>query len=175
MRTEHILNSGAATKWVVVNTHPHKEHVALRNLAQQQFSSYCPFVRKRVRHARRAQDVLRPLFPSYLFVQMTPDLKRWHSIHSTIGVRSLVRFGERVGLLDGCFIQCLRARELDGAIVRPENPFSLGQQVRMSGGAFDGLVATIVAMGEKERLVVLMDILNRSVKIKTEARNIVAM
>ena len=58
---------------------------------------------------------------------------------------------------------------MDGAIVRPDTPYKLGQQVRVSSGAFDGLVATIIAMDEKDRLVVLMELLNRPVKVRVDA------
>ena len=123
-------------------------------------------VLKRVRHARRAQDVLRPLFPGYVFVAVDPDLHRWRPILSTFGVRTLMRSG-RPSLLSDALHQGIKAREMDGAIVRPDTPYKLGQQVRVSGGAFDGLVATIIAMDEKDRLVVLMELLNRPVKVRS--------
>jgi transcriptional antiterminator RfaH len=172
---ENKLYSSRDNKWIVVNTHPHKENLALRNLTRQQFFSYCPLIRKRIIHARRSQDVLRPLFPGYVFVQVDRDLSRWQPILSTIGVRALVRFGERLSFLDDGFVCCLRAREIGGAIVRPQHPFASGQEVRVSGGAFDGRVATIVTMDERDRLVVLMDILNRSVKVKVTAQNLAAI
>jgi transcriptional antiterminator RfaH len=42
----------------------------------------------------------------------------------------------------------------------------------MAGGAFDGLVATIVDMDERDRLTVLMDLMNRPIKVKIEERQI---
>jgi transcriptional antiterminator RfaH len=161
--------SARPSAWVVVNSQPHRELIALDNLARQQFFAYCPMVRKRVRHARRSRDVLRPLFPNYLFVHAHPDVQRWRPILSTIGVRSLVRCGDQLSFLDDVFIRSLRAREIDGAIVRPASPYRVGQQVRVMGGGFDGLVATIIEMDEKDRLVVLMDLLSRPVKIKVPA------
>jgi transcription antitermination factor NusG len=40
--------------------------------------------------------------------------------------------------------------------------------VRVSGGAFDGLVATIIEMHERDRLTVLMQLLSRVVKVRLE-------
>jgi transcriptional antiterminator RfaH len=170
----HTQYSTASGKWVVVNTHPHKEAFATENLERQSFSVYCPLVRKQIRHARRVQDVLRPLFPGYLFVQIGPAMQRWQSIYSTFGVRSLVCCGERLSYLDDGFIRSLKARELEGAIVRPESPYTIGQQVRLSGGPFDGLVATIIDMSERDRLIVLMDLLSRPVKVMVDASNVMA-
>jgi transcriptional antiterminator RfaH len=174
MQAQHSEIASQPPRWLVVNTHPHKEHVALQNLAQQNFAAYCPLVRKQIKHARRSQTVLRPLFPSYIFVRVDFGMQRWRPILSTIGVRTLVRFGEQLGSLDDRFLQGLKAREVDGAIVRPQRPYAIGQQVRMAGGAFDGLIATIVELDEKDRLIVLMDLLNRTVKVKTESNNVAA-
>jgi transcriptional antiterminator RfaH len=173
MRTEDgaIAPRGA---WVVVNTQPHRERIALDNLLRQEFRAYCPLMRKRVTHARRTQDVLRPLFPSYLFVQVEPG-QRWRAILSTIGVRTLVRCGEQPGTITDGFIDSLKAREIEGAIIRPANPYKIGQQVRVTGGAFDGLVATIIEMDERDRLVVLMAMLNQSVNVKLSSHQVVAV
>jgi hypothetical protein len=40
----------------------------------------------------------------------------------------------------------------------------------LAGGPFDGLIGTIIEMDEKERLTVLMDLLNGRVKVNVEAR-----
>jgi transcriptional antiterminator RfaH len=68
------------------------------------------------------------------------------------------------------FIAALQAREIDGAIARPQGEYQPGQKIRMAGGPFDGLVATILEMDEKERLTVLMDLLNSRIKVKIDAR-----
>jgi transcriptional antiterminator RfaH len=158
--------SASPSAWIVVNTQPHREHIALENLGRQAFHTYCPMLRKRVRHARRTQDVLRPLFPGYLFVLADPNLKRWRPILATYGVRNLVRCGDRPGLLDPEFVDCLKASEVDGAVVRPAWSYEAGQVVKMAGGAFDGLIATILERDGKDRLIVLMDLLNRPTKVK---------
>jgi transcriptional antiterminator RfaH len=169
-RPEHSVPPSA---WIVVNTQPHREQIALENLARQAFNTYCPMMRTRVRHARRTQEVLRPLFPGYLFVSVNADLQRWRPILSTYGVRTLVCCGNRPSFLDNGFVEGLQARAIDGAIVRPESPYEPGQRVKMAGGAFDGLIATILEMDEKDRLVVLMDLLNRPTKVRVGAHCVI--
>jgi transcriptional antiterminator RfaH len=162
---EHNQCGGPLQHWIVVNTQPHREHVALENLLRQEFVAYCPRIRRRIRHARQSRDVLRPIFPGYLFVQVNPDLQLWRPILSTYGVRTLVRCGDRLSFLDDAFIESLKEREIDGAIMRPASTYEPGQQVKLTGGAFDSLVATILELDEKDRLVVLMDLLNRPTKV----------
>ncbi len=94
----------APDTWIVASTHPHKERMAVENLSRQGFHAYCPRIRKRVRHARRMQQVLRPLFPSYVFIRLNPHLEQWRSIASTLGVRSLIRFGEKPATLPDQFV-----------------------------------------------------------------------
>jgi transcriptional antiterminator RfaH len=50
--------------------------------------------------------------------------------------------------------------------VRPANAYRIGQQVHVSTGSFDKIVATIIEMGENDRLVVLMNLMNRGVRVK---------
>jgi transcriptional antiterminator RfaH len=155
-----------AARWIVISTHPHQEHFALENLQRQAFKTYCPMIRKRRSHARRIETVLRPLFPGYLFVQLNLALQRWRPIVSTYGVRGIVRAGERPGSIDDDFIANLRSREIEGAIARPANPYRIGQRVQINTGPFDQLIATIIEMDEKDRLVVLLDIMKRGVKVQ---------
>lgn len=171
---DRVPVSEASQFWIVVNTHPHKEATAIANLANQGFTSYCPVVRKRIRHARRTSHVLRPLFPGYLFVELHADSGQWRPILSTIGVRSVVRNDDGPNRLDSGFIAALRSRESDGVIVAPPHPYKVGQQIRIADGAFDGTVATIIGLGEKDRLTVLMDLLNRPVRVLLDARQVTA-
>lgn len=163
---------GDAARWIAVNTHPHREQFAIENLERQDFVAYCPLIRKRIRHARRVHDAKRPLFPGYVFVEITNGLDRWRPITSTYGVRSIVMCGERLSFIDAGFVASLKVREVDGLIVRPTKRFCIGQSVRMAGGPFDGLVAEIIEMDEKERLVVLLDLLNRPVRVRLEASSV---
>jgi transcriptional antiterminator RfaH len=171
---DRVPVSEASQFWIVVNTHPHKEATAVANLANQCFTSYCPVVRKRIRHARKTSQVLRPLFPGYLFVGLDSENAQWRPILSTFGVRSIIRSDDGPSRLHSGFIAALRSRESDGVIVAPPHPYKVGQQIRISEGAFDGTVATIISLGEKDRLTVLMELLNRPVRVLLDVRQVTA-
>jgi transcriptional antiterminator RfaH len=130
---------------------------------------------KRRSHARRIEQVRRPLFPGYLFIHVDPLREQWRPILSTIGLRTLIRFGDRFGTITDDFIVNLRQREQDGVIALPETPFKVGQQVELGAGPFDGVVATILSVDEKQRLVILMDILQRPVRAKVRADQVRAV
>ena len=154
------------TQWAAINTHPHRENIAVENLLRQNFQVYYPRELKRIQHARRSQDVLRPLFPGYVFALVTSELMMWRPILSTYGVRALVRIGDRPAFLDGSFIEGLRAREVGGVIAKPLEPFQIGQQVRLTGGPFDGLIGRIIEMNQKDRLVLLTSLLQQDIRLK---------
>jgi len=152
--------------WIAVNTHPNREQSAECNLRHQGYAVYMPVVKKQIRHARRVSEVLRPLFPGYLFVRLDDTQARWRPILSTIGVRSVVCTRDVPCILPAPFIDDLRAREKDGVIARSASAPQIGETVRVGRGAFDGLAGKIVDLSENDRLVVLMDFLNRPVRVK---------
>src|SRR5262245_7809800 len=160
--------------WVAASTHPHKEATAISNLQRQGFEAYCPMVRRRWRHARKVQDVLRPLFPGYVFVAVDPMQHRWRPILSTVGVRTLVRFGDSLGLLPHRFVESLRSREADGAvsICYPPSSFAPGDKIRLCDGPFEGLIATVLAVEEHARLRILMHLLNRGVRVRVPTNSV---
>ncbi len=161
--------------WLVVNTHPHREHLAIENLARQDFVTYCPRLRKTLRERTGPREVLRPLFPSYVFVCVNLDKVLWRPILSTYGVRRVIQFGEYTPYLDPLFIEALRTREVDGAVVKPPMPYVSGQDIRIAGGPFDGVVARIVGIGENDRLTILMDLLGQSIRSRIHANQVSPM
>lgn len=156
--------------WGVVNTHPHREREAAFNLERQSFAVYLPRFARIVRHARRTSEVERPLFAGYMFVGIDPGRTAWRPIASTVGVRGIVRFGERPALVDDGFIAALRARERDGLIVLPDRPYEPGESVRVVGGPFAGAVAKVLASRDRERVVVLLELLQKEFAATLDVR-----
>lgn len=164
--------SWADQSWYVVNTHPHREISVIEHLRRQGYDPYCPVIIKRIRHARRAYDAKRPLFPSYVFVRMPDDVVRWRPILSTVGVRSLICNGETPSRLNPSFIAALKANEIDGIIRAKTETLKIGQKVTVMGGAFDGLVGEIVELRDNERVAVLLDLLNNKIKTHMNAHDL---
>jgi transcriptional antiterminator RfaH len=163
----------ATGRWIVATTHPNSEAIAREHLERQKFNVYCPMIRKRRSHARKVEMVLRPLFPGYVFVHLEPSAPGWRPIQSTTGVRNLVRFGDEPAVLDARFIDGLKAREEDGAVIKPANPFKVGQQVQIDDGPLAGLFARILSLDDKDRITVLLDVMNRGVKAFVDSKQLI--
>lgn len=166
------MTSEIRARWAVVTTHANGERIACEHLQRQEFNAYCPMIRKRRSHARKVEMVLRPLFPGYLFVHIDPGAQVWRPILSTRGVRTLLRVGEAPAFLDPDFIDGLKAREENGAIMPAASLFRVGQKVRVEGGPLDGLIAEILALNDQERITVLLDVMNRGVKAVIDRRQL---
>jgi transcriptional antiterminator RfaH len=78
--------------------------------------------------------------------------------------------GETPSLLPAGFVESLKAREVDGAIQKPEMPFNPGQSVTINGGPFDGLVGQILEIRESDRVLLLLNFLNQQTRVSVEAK-----
>jgi transcriptional antiterminator RfaH len=154
--------------WMVVATQSNREHFAIENLRRQNYVVYCPMILKHTRHARRAHDARRPLFPGYIFVQAVTQ--SWRSISGTYGVRSIVQNGDTLAFLPSGFIESLKARETGGVVYKPVAPLEHGQSVAINGGHFDGLVGHIMEIRERDRIILLLNLLNQQTKVHVDRR-----
>lgn len=156
--------------WYAVRSRPQAEAKALENLLRQGYEAYLPRYRTQVRHARRLQTVLRPLFPRYLFAGIERGAMRWRPILSTIGVCDLVRAGDEPLAVAPEIIDALREQESSGGFDRlARRSPRLGELVRVSAGAFEDMIGRLVELRDEERVVVLLDLLGRKVRTQLEA------
>lgn len=160
------------SKWLVVNTQPHRESYACEHLLRQNFHMYCPMVTARIKHARSVHDAPRPLFPGYIFVEHRLENQPWRVILGTKGVKSLVRTGEQPSLLCGSFIAGLKARELGGVIRKPAVSLRVGQHVAVQGGPLDGFAGLIIEMRGKDRVLVLLSLLDQETRTHMRAERL---
>jgi transcriptional antiterminator RfaH len=79
-----------------------------------------------------------------------------------------------LALLGDEFVTALRAREVDGVVRKPVNPFSVGQQISVRGGPLDGMVGEILELRDKDRVFVLLSLLNSEVKAQFRCDQIAA-
>jgi transcriptional antiterminator RfaH len=159
-------------KWLVISTLPHKESYACEHLTRQDFQVYCPMIMRRVRHARSTSDERRPLFPGYVFVEHALEGRTWRPILGTQGVKSVVRSGEQPSLLCGSFIDELKAREVQGVVRKPSDPLEVGQRVTVQGTAFDGLVGHIIELRDKDRVMILLELLDKQTRVQLRTENL---
>ena len=117
--------------WTVAVTWPHYERRVERAMTQHGFACYVPKYKNRER--------TRLLFPRYVFAG---PFDEWRALREVHGVSRLLRTGDRPAMVPEECVQALRAREdREGFVQLPRRPrFKVGQRVRITLGAFTGLV-----------------------------------
>jgi transcriptional antiterminator RfaH len=156
--------------WYAVHTRPQAELQALENLLRQGYQAYLPRYRTQISHARRLQTVLRPLFPRYLFAGIDRAAMRWRPVLSTIGVSDVIRAGDEPAPLPAGLVERMQEQEAAGAfeaLVR-QRSLRLGDLVRVTAGAIEDMIGRLVELHDQDRVVVLLELLGRSVRTERE-------
>jgi len=132
-RAEQLIN------WWVLQTKPRAEEQALRNLAMQGMTTYCPMFTKESMRRQKVKLTSAPLFPRYVFVR-TDEVAVNHisAIRSTPGVSQLLKIGAAPAVLNGSIIDHLKKNEeLQNSNV--ERYFQHGDRITVTEGIYKGL------------------------------------
>ena len=154
--------------WYVVHTKVRKEQYAEWQLARRGVMTFLPWI---VRPSSvTMDDVVQPLFPSYLFARVDLAAQYWDVLWAP-GVHRLVGFGEAPSFIDDEVIDFLRARAGQDGVVRMFPVFREGDRVRIKQGPLAGLVGIIERpCGGKGRVRVLMELLRRQTHVEVPER-----
>jgi transcriptional antiterminator RfaH len=157
-------------RWYVIQCKAREEGRAREHLERQNFRCYLPTIRiERLRKGRR-QQVLEPLFPNYVFIQLNATSDNWHTIRSTRGVLKIVRFGESPTPVPDPIIQTIQVRLTNQPLAIPYlNP---GEPVRIVHGPFNDIEAMFIANDGAERVILLMNILAREQTLSFPAASV---
>lgn len=160
-------------RWYVARTAPNQEGRAAENLARQGLAPWLPRLRRRRRHARRIENVLRPLFPGYLFVALDLARDPWRKVLSTRGVRDLITGPDGPVPLPDAVADAIRARLDDqNVLAEPDRTLSPGQKVRVTAGPFAELDGVVLAETGAERVEILLRLLGRELRVSLASADV---
>lgn len=158
--------------WYLVHTKPRQEARALENLQRQHYPCLLPMLRVERIRQRRLAVVEEPLFPRYLFIELSDEVN-WSPIRSTLGVSNLVRFGGAAAKVPPAVVEALRQELAERQRQDPARPlFSPGQKVRITEGPFAGLDAVFDMADGEARAMVLIELLSKQVRLPLEVTQI---
>lgn len=156
--------------WYVVLTKPRLECRAEAQLIQQGYELWLPKLSawKKSGGVWLRKDL--PLFPRYLFVRPASAEQSIAPIRSTVGVTTMVCFGNEPARLREELV--VQLREVAAAHSRhPDeqaSPFVAGERVSIASGPLAGLAA-IVTRPAIERVAVLLSLLGREKEVVVDA------
>ena len=151
--------------WFLVHCKPNATHLASHNLRNQDFAVFLPMQKITRRKAKQFQTILRPLFPSYLFVQLNPMAGRWRKINNTRGVSRLVQLGAVPCPVPDKVIAALLQRCDADHVLQDPGALEVGNQARISEGPLSGFIAEIIKIEPDSRVHLLLDIMGQATHI----------
>lgn len=158
--------------WYAVFCKPNQDARAEAQLNNQGYEVFRPRIRTRkLRHGCYRHRV-ESMFPRYLFVRLAREGDAWSPIRSTRGVVGLVRFGDRTPtvpepVVDGLMRSTGPEGFADLTMIRE---FSKGERVRIIDGPLSGCEALFEARSGEERVIVLLELMQRQQRFEIPAR-----
>jgi transcriptional antiterminator NusG len=164
-----------AQRWIAVWTKPRAEKIAARVVESMGVRIWLPLLASTRRWSDREKVVEVPLFPGYLFAQVS--MESWTSLLHARGVLTVVKSGSRPAWIgDDCIDQLRRTVELAGSgtdDLLVEEEFFPGDIVRVVDGPFARLTGTIREVrGGGRRLLVGIEQIGRAVSVSLGAASV---
>jgi transcriptional antiterminator RfaH len=159
-----MISPRVQEQWFVIYSKPQKEEVAQFHLKQKRVEVFFP--RLLLPRSSQKRKLVIPLFPNYLFVR----INLWTQYYSVLwspGVKNFVSFNDTPAPLDQNIAECLLEGANAEGVIAAQSNLTVGQEIRIRGGSFDGLVGLLQNVPDaKGRVKVLMKILNREIKVE---------
>lgn len=155
--------------WYLIQCKVRQEERAEENLMRQGYQCLRPTFLRRKTVRGQLQTVAESLFPGYLFIQLANGAN-WGPLRSTRGVLRVVSFGGTPLPIDEVIIRELQARAAQQHVISELEP---GQVVRIVDGPFAELEAVFLSMDGDERVVLLLNFLQREQKVRFPLSDIV--
>lgn len=153
-------------EWYVIHSKPRQEARAFINLQNQGYTCYLPTVPVQKLRSGKLKTQFDPLFSRYLFIQLSlaHSGQSWVPIRSTLGVSTLLMFGNEPARVASQLIDVLRERE-ELIMTKPAALYQAGDKLQIAEGPFAGLDAVFQMTDGEARAIVLIDILSRATRL----------
>ncbi len=150
--------------WVLIYTKAKEEKKAKENLQRQGFKTFLPLILASNKESKHKYLV--PIFPRYLFAQINLETDNWSSIQSSYGVSKIVMFSDKFTFIPNDTIKLIQDK-LDESGVYKEDvsivDYQEGDSVTIKEGRFAGIDAIFLSNKSKDRVRLLMKLLNTTI------------
>lgn len=148
--------------WHLIYTRPHHERKVCIQLKEKKIETYLPLVKEERKWSDRIRVMQKPIFPSYLFVYLNNSNEYFEAIRAE-GSCYYVKSGNRVALVSNDEINHIRLMEKEGENVEvTDDGLQVGRQLIIGNGPLRGLSCEVVQHKGKNRILVRVSILKRS-------------
>jgi transcription antitermination factor NusG len=166
---------GTATErlWLAAYTRARHECAVARQLESKDIAFLLPKFARTSRWSDRTMQVMAPLFPCYVFVNVS-DGERVRVLQ-TAGVVNILSMGDKPAPLRQEEVAMLRECVARPYAVEPHELLRVGQRVRVKQGPFAGWEGVLARKKNSARLVVGLEQIMQSVSVDLDGADIEAI
>jgi len=152
--------------WYALTVRPQHEKAVDDQLRAKALESYLPLYRARRRWSDRVKTIELPLFSRYVFCRFNFEARL--KVLQISSIVSIVGFGGKPCPIPDHEIETIQAIVGSGLPVSPWPFLRIGQRVRVTEGALEGLEGILARKKSGYRVIVNMEMLNRAVAVEIE-------
>jgi len=153
-------------QWYPVYTRSRAERKTQRELAKKNIESYLPLKKVVKQWSDRKKIVEEPLLKSYLFVYISS--REYAEVIVMSGITRFIYFSGKIANIPDKQVEDLKlllAKDPDLEII--DQPISIGEKVLIKAGPFKGIVAELVSLRNKQKIILRLQNLGYSLTINT--------
>ncbi|MDA1315299.1 MAG: UpxY family transcription antiterminator [Acidobacteria bacterium] len=156
----------AQRRWFAVRVKPRHEHSVAEALRGRGLEEFLPLYTRKAQWSDRLKLVQSPLFPQYTFCRLG---EAEHSLVRLVpGVRSIVGFNHHPMPVEDAEIDAVRTLVDSHLVLVPLGPLGVGQRVQVVKGPLFGCEGVLEGFKSRQRLVVTVSLLGRSVGVEID-------
>jgi len=152
--------------WFAVRVRSHQERIAAAHLRQRGYEEFSPCWKTERRWSDRTKEIDEFLFPGYVFCRLDPFDRL--PVLTAPGVVDLVGFGKIPAPIPDQEIESILRMVQSGLFVMPWPFLAVGHRVLIERGPLAGVEGILEEVKGKCRLVVSVQLLQRSVSAEVD-------
>ena len=156
--------------WFALRVRSNYERITVTHLRERGYEDFAPSYKIEKRWSDRTKLIDQYLFPGYIFCRFDPNDRL--PILTVPGVVDLVGFGKMPEHVPDAEIERVRRMVESGLVVTPHPYVQVGQAVLIERGPLSGVEGILVDVRGKVRLVVSVNLLQRSVSAEVDRNSI---
>ena len=170
--TSDCLESNEYYGWYLLSIKHNAYRFAEENLARQGFGVFSPKHNSTKKKGSRFLNHLQPLFPGYLFAEVSKSSPEVKVLNSTRGVNKIISFTDRYYPLKNSLVEKLRFHCDADDVFSHEFSFKLGDTIKIEHGPFTSFLGKIITAKSSLRVQVLLEFLSFNAKTEISTSNI---
>ena len=137
-------------------------------MVSKNIEAYLPLLKERRKWSDRKKWVEFPLFSSYLFARI--DIKNSIFVLQTQGVNTIIKFGEKIAVVQDDVIKAMRLAIEGGYQLEPTEYFVEGNLVEVIAGPMKGVSGIVARLKGQSRLIIKIDAIQQALSIQIESK-----